>query len=137
VARYAPPSAGRAYGHYLVFGAIAALGAGFEVAVETEEHLTRVSHLTAALSVAIPLAVFLVVLMRLQRRIGTVHATTQPAVIAIAVLVLAVSAAATMIDLGLVVLIIGVLVAALVATSLTLSSRQPAAPAAAHGLKKP
>jgi low temperature requirement protein LtrA len=119
---------GWAYGHYLVFGSVAALGAGFEVAVEAEEHPTHVSQLTAALSVAIPAVVFLIVLMRLQRRIGVDHATTQSLVIVTAVLVLATGAAATVVNLGLIVLIMGGLVAALVAASLTLSRRQRPSP---------
>ncbi|WP_433120753.1 low temperature requirement protein A [Micromonospora sp. CA-246542] len=47
------------YGHYLIFGAIAAVGAGLPVVVDHERHLAHVSGTTAAYAVAVPLAVFL------------------------------------------------------------------------------
>jgi len=116
---------GWAYGHYLVFGSVAALGAGIEVAIETEEGSSSVSELVAALSVAIPLAVYLVVLMRLQRRVGSSYPYAQPLVISTAVLVLAAGTAGTALelDLGLIVLIMGVLVAAQVGACLVGSRR--------------
>ena len=50
------------YGHYLVFASLAALGAGLEVAVEQAGHQTETSDQAVALAVAIPVAVFLVML---------------------------------------------------------------------------
>ncbi|WP_433133404.1 low temperature requirement protein A [Micromonospora sp. CA-240977] len=47
------------YGHYLVFAAIAAIGAGLGVSVDVERHLAHVSAGTAGYAVAIPIAVFL------------------------------------------------------------------------------
>ncbi|MGC4770603.1 low temperature requirement protein A [Micromonospora sp. DT44] len=47
------------YGHYLIFAAIAAVGAGLPVVVDHERHLAHVSGTTAAYAVAVPLAVFL------------------------------------------------------------------------------
>ncbi|MFG1916840.1 low temperature requirement protein A [Micromonospora sp. NPDC048898] len=56
------------YGHYLVFAAIAAIGAGLGVSVDVERHLAHVSGRTAAYAVAIPIAVFLLTVWVLQVR---------------------------------------------------------------------
>jgi low temperature requirement protein LtrA len=50
------------YGHYGVFAALAALGAGLEVAVEQTGHDLQASPLTICYAVAVPLAAFLVLL---------------------------------------------------------------------------
>jgi low temperature requirement protein LtrA len=50
-----------AYGHYVVFAALAALGAGLEVVVETVERGGPAPAPTAAFAVAVPVAVYLVV----------------------------------------------------------------------------
>jgi low temperature requirement protein LtrA len=50
------------YGHYLIFGSLAAVGAGLEVAVESAGHHTEVSDQVVAFAVAIPVAIFLVML---------------------------------------------------------------------------
>jgi low temperature requirement protein LtrA len=58
------------YAHYAVFAAIAAFGAGLEVAVATVGHRGVASPVTAALAVALPVAVYLVVTTVLQSRLG-------------------------------------------------------------------
>ena len=51
------------YGHYFIFAALAALGAGLEVAVEaTGHHLEEVSAVALGYGVAVPVAVFLLLL---------------------------------------------------------------------------
>ncbi|MEU4408954.1 low temperature requirement protein A [Streptosporangium sp. NPDC023963] len=50
------------YGHYGVFAALAALGAGLEVAVEQTGHSVGASSLTICYAVAIPVGVFLALL---------------------------------------------------------------------------
>jgi len=50
------------YGHYLIFASLAAVGAGLEVAVESTGHHADVSAQGVAFAVAIPIAVFLVML---------------------------------------------------------------------------
>jgi low temperature requirement protein LtrA len=50
------------YGHYGIFAALAALGAGFEVAVEQSGHRIMAAPLTVAYAVAIPVGVFLLLL---------------------------------------------------------------------------
>ena len=115
-------TAGWAYGHYVVYAGIAALGAGFEVAVDVVTHHSEASPVTAAGAIAVPLAAVLVVLVRLQRRIGFSHG--EPLVLVGAVLFLASAAAAAVWNLGLCVLLMGVLVAATVAVGLVTSARR-------------
>ncbi|WP_411698153.1 low temperature requirement protein A [Conyzicola sp.] len=50
------------YGHYLIFASLAAVGAGLEVAVESAGHHTETPETVVALAVAVPTAVFLVML---------------------------------------------------------------------------
>jgi low temperature requirement protein LtrA len=50
------------YSHYGIFAALAALGAGLEVAVEQSGHHVEASHLAVTYAVAIPVAVFLTLL---------------------------------------------------------------------------
>ena len=50
------------YGHFAIFAALGALGAGLEVAVESAGHHVEVDSTVVGYSVAIPVAVFLVVL---------------------------------------------------------------------------
>jgi low temperature requirement protein LtrA len=57
-----------AIGHYLIFGCVAALGAGLQVVVATLAHTTRVGPVFAAFTVAIPLAVYSVMLGLLTTR---------------------------------------------------------------------
>ncbi|QNE16826.1 low temperature requirement protein A [Kribbella qitaiheensis] len=50
------------YSHYGIFAALAALGAGLEVAVEQSGHHVEAGHLEVTYAVAIPVAVFLILL---------------------------------------------------------------------------
>jgi low temperature requirement protein LtrA len=109
------------YGHYAVFAAVAALGAGLEVAIETAEHRTEVSPVTAALAVALPVAVFLVVVASLHRlaRTGADRQLLLGGSGAVAVLVLA--GAAPLVGLGGAVLLMGVVLAGMVGVNLVLA----------------
>jgi low temperature requirement protein LtrA len=49
------------YGHYLVFAAAAATGAGLAVAVDVDRHVAHVGALVAALATTVPVAVFVLV----------------------------------------------------------------------------
>jgi len=55
------------YGHYAVFAATAALGAGLEVAVDAEERTSPIAPVVAGFAVAVPAALVLVVLTQLRR----------------------------------------------------------------------
>ncbi|NYH40717.1 low temperature requirement protein LtrA [Micromonospora jinlongensis] len=56
------------YGHYLVFGAVAAVGAGLGATVDVERHLAHISERTAGYAVTIPVAVFLLTIWVLHVR---------------------------------------------------------------------
>lgn len=56
------------YGHFALFASGAAAGAGFAVMVEYATHHTKINEQTAALSVAIPIAVYLVTLWVIRDR---------------------------------------------------------------------
>jgi low temperature requirement protein LtrA len=58
------------YGHFFVFGALAAVGAGLEVAAEAITHPIEASALLVAYSIAVPVVVFLVALWWLHTRLG-------------------------------------------------------------------
>jgi low temperature requirement protein LtrA len=112
------------YGHYFVFGAIAALGAGLEVAVDAEEHVAHVGAVAAGLSVAVPVAVVLVVLSSL-RALVWARETRNPVLIAVlVVLLLACALLAGVVGVGVAVLLMGVVLAAGVATFLALAARR-------------
>jgi low temperature requirement protein LtrA len=56
------------YGHYLIFGAAAAVGAGLEVAIEQQTHRAHISTIAASAAVTVPTAVFLVAVWMLHAR---------------------------------------------------------------------
>ena len=56
------------YGHLAVFSAIAAVGAGLQVAVDYELHTAHITETTAGMAVAVPVAVYLVSVWALQVR---------------------------------------------------------------------
>ena len=58
------------YGHYFVFGSLAAIGAGLTVATETVTHPAELSRLVASCSIAVPVAVFLIASGTLHRAAG-------------------------------------------------------------------
>jgi low temperature requirement protein LtrA len=78
------------YGHYAVFAAAAATGAGLAVAVDEDLHVAHVGALTAALATTVPVAVFLLVvwLLHLDHRRMRKTSTAFPVAV---VLVLAAS----------------------------------------------
>jgi len=99
------------YGHYLVFAAVGALGAGLEVAVESALHEAHAGPRTAAFAVAVPVAVTLLVIGGLQVRLvggGALLARYAAAAAAIALL-------AVVPPLGLAVVLMGLVAAVLVA----------------------
>ncbi|MFD5921089.1 low temperature requirement protein A [Kitasatospora sp. NPDC058201] len=56
------------YGHYLVFGAAAAIGAGLEVAVESAVHKAHISETAATATVTVPTALYLITVWLLHSR---------------------------------------------------------------------
>jgi low temperature requirement protein LtrA len=58
----------RALAHYLIFAAVAAVGAGLQVAIQPLTHGARITPALAAFSIALPVATFMVVLALLTAR---------------------------------------------------------------------
>ncbi|GAA0465238.1 low temperature requirement protein A [Streptomyces olivaceiscleroticus] len=106
------------YGHYVVFAALAALGAGLEAALDAAEHHGHLSARTGGLAVAIPTAIVLVVLGVLHRVTGT-GAVGRGWLVAVGVLVvLALGFSPPVLGVGGAVLGIGLAVAATLAANL-------------------
>ncbi|RKT17800.1 low temperature requirement protein LtrA [Streptomyces sp. 1114.5] len=80
------------YGHYLVFGSAAAIGAGLEVAVESTVHKAEISERAATATVTVPTALYLVTVWFLHSRHTKRGAVAQALAPAGAVLVLACTA---------------------------------------------
>jgi low temperature requirement protein LtrA len=101
------------YGHYLVFAALAALGAGLQVAVDQERGVAQVGTAGAGFTVAVPVAVGLLV-------IGGLHGG-RPAgrrwwpVLVAAGLVVAVAAGGGVLGLPMTLLVMGLVPAGFVA----------------------
>jgi low temperature requirement protein LtrA len=112
------------YAHYFVFGAIAALGAGLEVAVDAQEHVAHISGVAAALSVAIPVAVVLIALSALRTLVWSRETRNWPLVATLAVLLLGCGALAGVVGVGVSVLLMGVVLAGGLTTFLVLAARR-------------
>jgi low temperature requirement protein LtrA len=115
------------YGHYLLFAAVAGVGAGLEVAVEVTGHHTEVEPVLAAYVVAVPVALVLVLVWVLHRPL--VHRAEVPAVAVFpaAALVLLVPLTTATVGLAAVVLAIAVVVVLVVAVTV-LTRRRSLAP---------
>ncbi|OON72922.1 low temperature requirement protein A [Streptomyces tsukubensis] len=112
------------YGHYLVFASVAALGAGLEVAVETAEHRTELPPVAAALTVAVPVVLYLLALAPLHM-LSRSGAVGHPAVVvAGAALTLLFAVLAGPLSLGGAVLGMGLSVAATLTTNLAITQRK-------------
>ncbi|RLP91243.1 low temperature requirement protein A [Micromonospora sp. BL4] len=75
------------YGHYLIFAAVAAVGAGLVVVADHERHIAHISEVTAGYAVAVPVAVYLLTVwvlhVRLQQRGAVVVAFPVVALLAL------------------------------------------------------
>jgi low temperature requirement protein LtrA len=80
------------YGHYVVFAAIAALGAGLQVAVDATHQTLVLSPSAVALTVAIPVIVYLVATVLLHRRSGALRLLAPLPVVGVVLLALAAGA---------------------------------------------
>jgi len=84
------------YGHYVVFGSLAALGAGLELAAEAVTHHIEVSDTVVAAACAVPVVVFLLAVWALHAPMGAAPARSAArvvtAVLACLVVVLLVTA---------------------------------------------
>ncbi len=114
-----------AFAHYLVFAAVAAVGAGLQVAIEALTHGARVTPEFAAFAVAIPVAIYIVVLALVSVRSGTGLAALHLTLLT-AALVLAAAAATPLLTLPAAIVVMVALVALLLAFHLARLS--PAGP---------
>lgn len=110
---------GWGYGHYLIFAAVAAVGAGLQTAVDATHQEAALSPVGGALAIGIPVIVYLATAGAIQAAGDRRRLATQ-LVIAAAVLVLACLGAASY-GVLVAVLLIGIVVSALVAVSLALT----------------
>ncbi|MGI5347007.1 low temperature requirement protein A [Streptomyces sp. CA-250714] len=106
------------YGHYLVFAALAALGAGLEAALDAAEHHGHLSERAAGLTVAVPVAVAMLVLGVLHRLTATGAVGHGLLVLAGALVVLALGFASPALGLGGAVLGMGLAVATTLTTNM-------------------
>ncbi len=114
------------YGHYGIFAALAAVGAGLEVAVEHTGHHLDVPEVTVGYAVAIPVAVFLVLLWGVHAPI--VRRPVIPPVLSLggAAVVVLLPLAAGLVGLAGVVVALAATCSALVGT--TILTRRPGSP---------
>jgi low temperature requirement protein LtrA len=101
------------YGHFVVFGSIAALGAGLQVVIDTIVHTSHVGPTFAAFTVAVPLAVFLVVLGLLNSLVDRRTPTNLGLILCTAVLVLLTPVATGVLTLPGAILVLAALLAGL------------------------
>ncbi|MFZ0215151.1 MAG: low temperature requirement protein A [Candidatus Dormiibacterota bacterium] len=113
------------YGHFGIFAAIAALGAGLELAFATSGE-GRVAGVTAALAIAIPGAIYLVLLPVVHARLARGRSLPPLYNVLAAVLLLLVALAASLITLPFSVAGMAVVVALLLAGHLAAAERPPA-----------
>jgi low temperature requirement protein LtrA len=119
------------YGHYAIFAAIAALGAGLQVATDAVSDPGHLPWVTASLTIAVPAAVFLVAIGLLHRRGQDWSGVL--AVSGTAVLVLIAAGAAGVVGVPLAVMTMAVLLSASVALSVALGQRRLAAAGGQRG----
>ena len=107
------------YGHYGLFAALAAVGAGLEVAVEQTGHDVTASPVVIAYAVAIPVAVVLVLLWALHAPICRPPVLKRDAILAATAVVLVLPLAAEYVALSLVVAAIAAACSLLVALTIS------------------
>jgi hypothetical protein len=110
------------YGHYVLFAAVAATGAGLEVAVDAGGHHSAIPPLVAGYALAIPVAVFFVSVVLLWLPLRE-RVTSPPAAVVAAIIVLLLPLAAPTIGVPVVVVLTALVAAALAAVSLALRVR--------------
>ena len=111
------------YGHYGIFAALAALGAGLEVAVEQTGHDVAASPVVIGYAIAIPVAVFLTLLWALHTPICSPPVLRPAAVFACTAVILVLPLASAYVALGAVVVAIAVACSLLVALHIRPESR--------------
>jgi low temperature requirement protein LtrA len=112
------------YGHYVVFAAIAALGAGLQAAVDTTAEHAEIGSHSAAFAVAVPVTLVMVTVAALQRLAGVGDVAHPLAVVTAGAAVLGCSFLAPVLGVGGSVCAIGVTVAATLTVKLVVTERR-------------
>lgn len=113
------------YGHYLVFAAVAAVGASLDAAITVAGHQAHASARLAALAIAVPVVLYLLALAVLHRLAGARTVAHHVPTLAGAAAVLALAFATPVIGLGGAALGMGMAVAATLAVKLAIGRRRP------------
>jgi low temperature requirement protein LtrA len=116
------------YGHYIVFAAAAALGAGLHLAVDTAAHHAHTDSRTAALAVAVPVAAVLVTVAVLHRIAGVSDVGHPLAIASAAGAVLGCALLTPWLDAGGAICTIAGVVTATLIVKLAVAQRRRAAP---------
>ncbi|MFG1853680.1 low temperature requirement protein A [Actinomadura geliboluensis] len=109
------------YGHYGIFAALAALGAGLEVAVEQTGHHVAASPMAICYAVAVPVGVFLALLWLVHALIASPPLAHPGAVAGCAAAVLLLPLAAP--QVGVAAVVAGIAVLCVLLTAVTIASR--------------
>ncbi|MEU3191827.1 low temperature requirement protein A [Streptomyces sp. NPDC006992] len=112
------------YGHYVVFAALAAVGGGLEVALDTTEHHAHLTEQAAGLAVAVPVVIVLLVLGVLHRMTGTGAVGHALLVVAGALVVLGLGFSPPVFGMGAAVFGMGLAVAATLTANLVVLRRR-------------
>jgi low temperature requirement protein LtrA len=102
------------YAHYFVFASVAALGAGLEVAVESTRQGSGVSPTTAGATVAISVAVYLVITGAVQARLNPSGVLKTRFILPFAAVILVIGWSARALNVGFALPVLGLIVVALV-----------------------
>jgi low temperature requirement protein LtrA len=112
------------YGHYGIFGALAALGAGLEVAVESAGHHLEIPDTVAASAVAVPVGAFLILLWAVHAPLVS-RLVIQPALILpAAVVVLLIPVATPIIGLAAGIVVMALVCVAVIALTIVSKRRR-------------
>ncbi|TFV89664.1 low temperature requirement protein A [Blastococcus sp. CT_GayMR16] len=115
------------YGHYGIFAALAAVGAGLEVAVEQTAHHLEVAAITVGYAVAVPVGGFLLLLWAVHAPIVARPVIRPVVILTAALVVLLLPLTVGLVGLAVVVsAIAGTVAVVIVTTLLTPAARQPA-----------
>ncbi|MEV4645959.1 low temperature requirement protein A [Saccharopolyspora sp. NPDC049426] len=106
------------YSHIFVFAAVAAVGAGLEVAIDADAHKAHIGEVSAALTVAVPLAVYLLLTGLLHTRFTDAGGHSTLISVIGSVLLLGTALLAHTLGVSSTVLLLGVLMALLLAVGL-------------------
>ena len=112
------------YGHYGIFAALAAVGAGLEVAVEHTGHHVAASEIAVGYAIAVPVSVFLVLLLALHAPIVDRQVCRPAPMLGGGLAILLLPLAAPWIGLSAVVAAIAVACASLVAVTIRAGARR-------------